>query len=540
MGMIRGTTGNDLLAGTDEDDTVSGLGGADTLMGTGGADRLDGGNGFDFASYVGSAAAIEADLATGSVTSLDPGEPGDTLRRIEAVLGSRYNDTLLGGEGDNDLRGRRGTDLLFGGEGDDSLDGGSGQDTLDGGLGSDTARFTSHVTSMTIDLANQSATSVLGGPLTDRLISIENAIGGSGDDHLIGSRIGQSLDGGKGNDTIDGAAGADTLSGDLGADIIRGQGGADTILGARILYPEAHEDDPDGTDWFTAFLVDDGADTLHGGSGSDTVVVPSATYYSTSMAPQGKVHADVNLVAGTLRVDLANATTDRLISIENVTTGTGDDTVHGDAGANRLSVGDGSNIVRAGKGNDTVTGGTLYNADAPQKWQDRLHGDLGDDLLVGNGSMRTSWTEAEAQESGRDYLDGGGGNDTLVGGALRTVMVGGDGADQFQSSNAAHLSDVELDFAWTERPEIRDFDAAEGDQIVISIVENQQRATPTFVGQVADLDGLGEFEFGYAVDGEDVVARFATEHASADVDDDLEIRLIDFNGGLLAEDVLFV
>ena len=69
--------------------------------------------------------------------------------------------------------------------------------------------------------------------------------------------------------------------------------------------------------------------------------------------------------------------------------------------------------------------------------------------------------------------------------------------------------------------------------------ENPNGATPTFVGQVADLSALDDFEFGYAVDGNDVLARFVTRPNDW-TEDNLDIRLADYDAGLLAADVLFV
>lgn len=548
---LIGDAGANILDGDDGDDSLSGAAGNDSLQGgygndllAGGAgdDTLNGGVDHDLADYSAAAGPVIVDFAAGTGTSADGSEGIDQFIDIEGAVGGTGDDSLYGGDGADDLRGRQGSDLLVGRDGDDILDGGLGEDTLDGSLGNDTARYTSHLAAMTIDLANQAAYSTGGLPLDDVLISIENAIGGRGDDELVGSGIGQMLDGGKGNDTVRGAGGDDTLAGGHGEDHLLGGAGNDKLLGATILIPVSGEDDPNG-DAFFAALVDDGQDVLNGGGGSDTVVVPSADYYSHYYpAFWGQVHADVNLAAATLRVDFENATTDRLVSIENVITGSGNDTVHGDAGANRLEVGDGINIVHAGNGDDTVIGGT-YTSDEifGYPWQDVIHGDRGNDLLIGNGAIFVDQTDGY-RPSGQDHLVGGAGDDTLVGGTHRTVMEGGEGADHFQSSNEVF---VYYDFESgetraTEAPQILDFDATEGDKLVISIAENPNGATPTFVGQIAHLDTLGDFEFGYTVDGDDVVARFVTQNDDEGTTDNLDIRFADYDGGLLAEDVLFV
>lgn len=56
---------------------------------------------------------------------------------------------------------------------------------------------------------------------------IENAVGGDGDDHLIGNARANALSAGAGNDTLDGRAGDDLLSGAAGDDLLDGGAGID-------------------------------------------------------------------------------------------------------------------------------------------------------------------------------------------------------------------------------------------------------------------------------------------------------------------------
>jgi Ca2+-binding RTX toxin-like protein len=70
-------------------------------------------------------------------------------------------------------------------------------------------------------------------------------IGGSGNDHLIGSEFADDLQGQSGNDTLEGGGSSDGLAGGSGNDLLLGQDGGDTIRG------------------------DAGNDTLNGGPGYD-------------------------------------------------------------------------------------------------------------------------------------------------------------------------------------------------------------------------------------------------------------------------------
>lgn len=64
-------------------------------------------------------------------------------------------------------------------------------------------------------------------------VDIENAVGGSGDDTIIGGEVGNSLDGGGGNDEITGNGGADSLKGGAGNDTLGGNQGSDSLEGGN-------------------------------------------------------------------------------------------------------------------------------------------------------------------------------------------------------------------------------------------------------------------------------------------------------------------
>jgi Ca2+-binding RTX toxin-like protein len=132
------------------------------------------------------------------------------------------------------------------------------------------------------------------------------------DNTIIGNSGANSLAGGGGNDDLSGGAGDDTLSGGDGLDSLAG--------GA-------------------------GNDNLDGGGNSDTAIF-------------GDAGVGVDLVAGTA----TGEGTDTLSGIENVVTGTGNDSVIGSDGANYIVVGDGNDTVVAGDGDDVVDGGSGNDA----------------------------------------------------------------------------------------------------------------------------------------------------------------------------------
>lgn len=137
------------------------------------------------------------------------------------VFGDEGDDMICLGDGNDVGDGGSGADTVYGEDGDDDLDGGNDTDadTLDGGDGTDRAAFTSATADLTMDLGAQSVT----GHGSDTLVSIENALGGSGDDTITGTAGSETLGGGPGDDTIFPVGGADVVDGggtDDGRDVL--------------------------------------------------------------------------------------------------------------------------------------------------------------------------------------------------------------------------------------------------------------------------------------------------------------------------------
>lgn len=160
--------------------------------------------------------------------------------------------------------------------------------------------------------------------------NIENALGGAGEDTLLGNELANGLDGGAGSDTLRGNGGTDTLAGGAGNDLLDGGVGNDTLSGG--------EDDD-------VLIGGAGSDTLDGGAGTDT-----ASYASGSAA-----------VRVSLAISGAQATggggIDTLTGIENITGGNGADVLVGDGRANALNGGNGADQLLGGGGADVLTGG---------------------------------------------------------------------------------------------------------------------------------------------------------------------------------------
>jgi len=199
--------GNDnYFAGQGGDDTLIGGAGDDTLMGGEGDDSLTGGDGTDTASYVDATENLEITLTNGSAEVTTSALGTDTLSGIENLIGGSGDDSLTGDDNANRLMG------------------GYGWDTLDGGGGSDTADYSDAFIGLdlSITLNSDGDATVNAGDLGhDTLISIENLIGGLGDDTLTGNQEANIFQGGDGADVLFGNGGADSLTGGNGSDIFQ-------------------------------------------------------------------------------------------------------------------------------------------------------------------------------------------------------------------------------------------------------------------------------------------------------------------------------
>ncbi|MBM1311350.1 Hint domain-containing protein [Sulfitobacter mediterraneus] len=198
---IYGYGGNDYIDGAKGTDSLYGGDGSDTLIGGAGADKLDGGIGSDVADFSSSGSGVAVSLEEGTGAGGDA--EGDTLKNIENLKGSRYNDSLTGDRNDNVIEGGSGHDTLRGGEGNDTLHGDGGNDYIDGGSNND---------------------SLSGGDGADTLD------GGAGDDTLAGDQGADNLSGGDGDDLLLGGDGDDTLDGGMGEDTLVGGRGADSFV----------------------------------------------------------------------------------------------------------------------------------------------------------------------------------------------------------------------------------------------------------------------------------------------------------------------
>ena len=346
------------------------------------------------------------------------------------------------------------------------------------------------------------APSVIAGVETT-LLRIENAIGGDGDDLIVGTvgvnqlygmRGDDILAPGAGNDFIDGGAGSDTLDmsefttrlvvnlgnaarqNTSGAGIktivnvenIVSGGGDDRLLGSNdgnMIDGGAGTDELFGLAGNDVLTGGIGADTLNGGTGNDT-----ARYAGSAVGVR------IDLLAET--VSGGDATGDTLISIENLIGsdrndvlrgndvanilegGLGADRLEGRDGNDRLAPGAGNDVVDGGAGNDTLVmsefAGSVVVDLGVQTQQntgaggfdtisniENVEGGVGNDRFTGTAGANRLAGFAGADRlvglGGADRLEGGAGDDTLDGGVGNDRLIGGAGRDMLLGGTGSDI-----------------------------------------------------------------------------------------------------
>ena len=353
---------------------------------------------------------------------------------FENVTGGSLADTLTGNAVANTLVGGPGNDTLAGAAGDDvysyTTSAALGTDTLVevAGEGADTLDFSLTTTlSVAVNLG-LITTQVVNANLSlvlNAVDTFENATGGSLNDALTGNAVANRLLGNAGLDTLIGGAGNDTLDGGLGNDSLQGGADNDTYLLDTDLVL--------GTDTITE-LAGGGVDTL---DFSQTTTKTIAVNLGV-ITPQTVTPSNLTLTL--------NATD----TVENAIGGTLNDTLAGNALANRLNGGAGNDALQGLAGDDTLIGGLgndsfVFNTGSPLGTDTLDESAGGLDTLdfststtlgvtVNLGTATTQVVNANLSlilgaDNTFENITGGSLNDVLIGNALANTLTGNAGND---------------------------------------------------------------------------------------------------------------
>jgi VCBS repeat-containing protein len=386
-----------------------------------------------------------------------------------------------------------GRDEIFAGtSGNDTFYGTSNDDQFAGGNGFDTIDFSE--TSGPIAVTNEfdgDDGMIVGPNGTDTFTGIERFVLTSGSDTFVGNSS---------NETVFGGNGADDIETNGGNDVVFAEGGDDLVHGGS----------GEGDDYY-----DGGAgtgDTLIFSSTTSGVVVDMNAINRSANPTVAAILVGVPLPA-TTPVGLATGAevgTDAFINFENVTGGSGDDTLIGNAGNNILDGGAGNDLLRGNGGNDTLIGGmgtdTIdYSGQTTAVQVNLTDGSVnagaqgGFDTVSGieNAILSSANDQFIGDNAGNevtgglgnDQIDGGGGFDTAV--FVNTVAQDGLATEvEVPGLHALVLGTLSGDGLDTiQNIERLEFRNGENPPVVIDIVNAN-----AVVATVADTNALNESE----------------------------------------------
>jgi trimeric autotransporter adhesin len=216
---VRSSNRHETIIGDSGANILEARGGDDVLRGGRGNDTLDGGDGVDTADYVTSLSSqgrvvlqLGANGADGLAMQVLTASTGqivglefDTLRNIENVRGTSWNDELRGNELDNVLDGLADADVMVGGAGNDTYIVDNALDVASEGSGQGALDRVKTMVSYTLDSASE-------------IEVLETNQAGALPINLTGNGFNNTINGNNGANRIEGRGGSDTLTGFGGAD----------------------------------------------------------------------------------------------------------------------------------------------------------------------------------------------------------------------------------------------------------------------------------------------------------------------------------
>ena len=267
-------------------------------------------------------------------------------------------------------------------------------------------------------------------------------VGTNDDDIICGNSISDDIKAGEGDDTVYGAGGNDLLYGEKGDDTLYGEEGEDFLIGGEgddTAYGgegqdyfqgagEGNDEFYGGEDDDAFYLGQPGDDTFDGGPGLDRInwaIPPDPGNISVPNSNFLTENSTIDLSSGTFTH--ATYGNKKLVSIEDVTGGRGNDRITGDNEDNFLIGWNGTDTLIGGGGDDTLEPGPGPGAAGKADG-----GDGNDTLIVYGGTYQLpSWSSP--------YTPGGtNAKDTFI---LGTTLAG-------DMTNFENLSALSYDYGF--------------------------------------------------------------------------------------------
>ncbi len=457
-------SGNDTLAGDDKNNVLEGGAGADTI---------NGGAGIDLVSYLGSSAAVNINLATGSYSGGHAA--GDSYANIEGVIGSALNDTLTGDGSDN------------------VLEGAGGADTISGGGGTDYASYSKSAVAVNVNLTTGSHSG--GDAVGDVLSGIEGLIGSAFNDTLTGDGGNNFFRYSGGRDTFNGAGGFDTI--DFSDVALSADHTMMRIYDNGYFYFEneitnttsnqggiANIESIRGSEWrdYIYGPISVGITrTYEGGGGAD---IFDTNYGIVTLAyTSSDASVSVNLATGAASGghaegdqflgNILDPRTGKAATLEGATHLSGSkfaDLLWGDSKANNLFGYDGDDTIEGGVGSDTINGGAGIDLVSYSGSTTGVTINLATNSHSGGDAAGDTISNIEGVigSAHADTITGNTGDNFLAGGISNDILTGGNGSDIYFFNRADGLDQVlqaSISDAATTTDEIRFGSGIDHDQL---------------------------------------------------------------------------
>ncbi len=372
---LFGNSGNDILIGDKGNDTVIGGSGNDKLVWNNGdgSDRMRGGTGYD-TTQVNGALALGDDFTLQGNKANQAIFNRNNLGQFTLTVDGVEKFEINGGGGNDKLEVKNLSKtevqkvVFNGGEGNDVLDATKAKVSIyaDVGAGKDTL------------YGSSKDDRISGGDDVDKLY------GNGGNDKLIGDRGNDFIDGGKGDDLIvwNNGDGSDRMRGGKGYDTVQVNGALAAGDDFTLQGNKANQAIFNRNNLGQFTLTVDGTEKfeINGGGGDDKLKVKNLS------------HTEVKTVAfnGGDGDDVLNATQAKVSIYADG--GAGKDKLYGSSKKDHISGGDGVDALYGNGGKDILIG---------DKGNDRIYGGKGNDLLIWNNG------------DGSDLMRGGKGYDTV-------------------------------------------------------------------------------------------------------------------------------
>lgn len=414
---LWGRDGDDRVQGEDGDDQIEGDDGNDTLVGGRGSDKIQGGRGddelqgdnedgsgwaededngdtsyYDTLSYENETGGEGIELTVFNGEATDTYGDKDRFSGFERYRGSQYDDEMTGWVNDETFSGLKGDDTIIGGGGRDRVDYSDDQ-YFEGGAGNGVIVNLGEIAVIGPYAGQYVGEATDGFGDTDVLVDISDVVGSEFADTITGNDLRNRVDAGDGDDSVVGGGGDDQLRGDGGNDTLEGGNGRDQLEGG------------DGDD---DLMGGNGSDQLDGGRGDDSM---SGGKGDDDFAP-----------------------------------GSGEDTIDGGDGYDRIRF-DGYDAGDEDHEDTSVTV-SLNDADLGSG---TVSGQYGDDGNGNPAAVATTFSNIERifLSRGDDTFNATGDfngtveSDGVARNVPAMVVIGGDGADEFDITNGKVIIDYD-------------------------------------------------------------------------------------------------